>query len=298
MSQYFKSKSLGQRPKAHALFTDDGGIIVSVRKKRGPVPGADRKKKTKTAFIVGDGVLDEICPSLLNPAAKVQRVNWGAGEPLQRLTEAVKDWDSSTGSALETIGNKLNLRSFAIDVGISTSTLMAYVRKDNKRSNPGDSSGRPPLLTARNQGFIRNVLARKDRANEGANYPEAVDLVQELDQKLTQEQSRHHLSQTFLKGNTSIVKSKAVVAQHTTTNRSNITVPQQYRWHQTYEHSLDELRHNNTGVCRISGKTFGELIHCFITACDGTNLMASDDNSGVKVSGASNRKKHEKKSAD
>jgi transposase len=182
----------------------------------------------KTAAIVGDGGLDKLCPSLLKPAAKVQRANWGAGEPLQRLTEAVKDCDSSTGSALDTIYNNLSLRSFAIAVGISASTLMAYVRKDNKRYNPGDSAGRPPLLTARNQCFIRNVLARKDRANEGENYQEAVDLVQELDTKLTQEQARHHLSRTLLKGDTSIVKAKSVVAQQTTTKRSNITVPQQY----------------------------------------------------------------------
>jgi hypothetical protein len=229
MSQYFKRKSLGRRPKAHALCTDDVGVIVSGRKKRGPVPGAARKKKTKTAAIVGDGVLDKLCPSILKPAAKVQRVNWGAGEPLQRLTEAVKDWDSSTGRALDTIVNKLSLRSVAIAVGISASTLMAHVRKDNKRSNPGESAGRPPLLTARNQGFIHNVLARKDRANEGANYQDAVDLVKELDPKLTQEQARHHLLRTLLKGDTSIVKSKAVVAQQTTTKRRNITVPQQYR---------------------------------------------------------------------
>jgi hypothetical protein len=186
MSQYFKRKSLGRHPKSHALCTDDVGVIVSGRKKRGPVPGAARKKKTKTAAVVGDGGLYELCPSLLKPAAKVQRVNWVVGEPLQRLTEAVKDWDSSTGSALDTTGNKLILRSFSIAVGISASTLMAYVRKDNKRSIPGDSVGRPPLLTDRNQGFIRNVLARKDRANEGANYQEAVDVFQELDPKLTQ----------------------------------------------------------------------------------------------------------------
>jgi hypothetical protein len=92
------------------------------------------------AAIVGYGGLAELCPSLLEPA-KVQRVNWGAGEPLQRLIEAVKDWDSSTGSALGTIGHKLSLRSFAITVGISASKLMAYVRKDNKRSDPGYSAG-------------------------------------------------------------------------------------------------------------------------------------------------------------
>jgi hypothetical protein len=273
MSQYFNTKSLVQRPKAHEVCTDDVGVIMSGIKKRGPVPGAARNKKTKTAAIVGDGGLYELCPSLLKPVAKVQRVNWGAGEPLQRLTEAVKDWDSLTGSALDTIGNKLSLRSFAIAVGISASTLMAYVRKDNKRSNPGDSAGRPPLLTARNQGFIHNILARKDRANEGTNYQKAVDLVQELNPKLTQEQAQHHLSWTLMKGDTIIVKAKEVVAQQTTTKRINITVPQQYWWHQTYEHSLDELRQNNTGVCHISGKTFGELIHCFITAGDETAIM-------------------------
>jgi hypothetical protein len=134
--------------------------------------------------------------------------------------------------------------------------------------------------------------------NEGANYQEAVDLVQELDPKLTQEQARHPLSRNLLKGDSSIVKSKAGAPQQTTTKRSNITVPQQYRWHQTYEYSLDELRRNNTSVCRISCKTFGELIHCFITAGDDANLMTSDDNRGVKVIGATNRKKDKKKSAD
>jgi hypothetical protein len=77
MSQYFKRKSLGRRPKAHALCTDDVGVIASGRKKRGPVPGAARKKKTKTAVIIGDGGLDKLCPSLMKPSAKVQRVNWG-----------------------------------------------------------------------------------------------------------------------------------------------------------------------------------------------------------------------------
>jgi hypothetical protein len=123
-------------------------------------------------------------------------------------------------------------------------------------------------------------------------------LVQELDPKLTQEHARHHLSRTLLKVKTAIVKAKSVVAQQTTTKRSNITVPQQYRWHQTYEHSLDELRRKNTGVCCISGKTLGEMIHSFITSGDETNLMSSDYNRGVKVVGAANMKKHEKKSAD
>jgi hypothetical protein len=82
---------------------------------------------------------------------------------------------------------------------------------------------------------------------------EAIDLVHELDTKLSQQQARFHLSRTLLKGEKSIVKAKAVVAQQTTTKRSNITVHQQYRWHMIYESSLDELHRRNTGVCRLSG---------------------------------------------
>jgi hypothetical protein len=41
---------------------------------------------------------------------------------------------------------------------------------------------------------------------------EAIDLAQELDPKLSQQQARFHLSRMLLKGNKSIVKSKAVLA--------------------------------------------------------------------------------------
>jgi hypothetical protein len=80
MSQYFKRKSLGRRPKAHALCTDDAGIIVIGRNKIGPVPGAARKKKTKTktktktAAIVGDGGL-EVCGVLTHHRRHWQKLH-------------------------------------------------------------------------------------------------------------------------------------------------------------------------------------------------------------------------------
>jgi hypothetical protein len=103
---------------------------------------------------------------------------------------------------------------------------------------------------------------------------------------------------TLLKGDKSIIKAKAVVAQQTTTKRSNITVPQQYHWHMIYERSLDELRRRNTGVCHLIGNTFGELIHFFITGGDKTNLSTSGDSRSVKAIGAAGRNKQEKKTAD
>jgi hypothetical protein len=96
-------------------------------------------------------------------------------------------------------------------------------------------------------------------------------LVHELDPKLSKQHAHFHLSSALLKGDTSIVETKSVVAQQNTTKRSNITVPQKYRWHMIYESSLDELRRRNTGVCRFSGNIFGELIHLCITGGDEMN---------------------------
>jgi hypothetical protein len=60
------------------------------------------------------------------------------------------------------------------------------------------------------------------------------------------------------------------------------------------ESSLDDLYRRKTGVCHLSGKTFGEMIHFFITGGDETNLLASKNSRSVKVVGAAGRKKHEK----
>jgi hypothetical protein len=106
----------------------------------------------------------------------------------------------------------------------------------------GAVSGRQSLLDEQNQDFVHNVLARKDHANKGVNVQEAIDLVQELDPKLTYDQSRFRMTWTLLKGDKSIVKAKTTVAQQTTTKRSNITVNQQFRWYHTYTTALNELR--------------------------------------------------------
>ena len=66
-------------------------------------------------------------------------------------------------------------------------------------------------------------------------------------------------------------------AQRTTTKRSAITVAQQYRWFKRYEEGLKFLREKNTGVCRKTGKQFGELIRHFIIGGDETNLIADAD---------------------
>jgi hypothetical protein len=87
------------------------------------------------------------------------------------------------------------------------------------------------------------------------------------------------------------------VAQATTTKRSGITLSQQFHWHTMYDSALNELRCRNTGVCNLTGKTFGELIHHFIVGGDETCFMGCEQGT-VKVIAAAGRSKHEKKTHD
>ena len=85
-------------------------------------------------------------------------------------------------------------------------------------------------------------------------------------------------------------------AQATTIKRSAITVEQQFRWHHTYEQALNLLRARNTGVCKETGKTFGEVIHHFIIGGDETGMSGSDGN--VEIVGSVEKKKHEATNMD
>jgi hypothetical protein len=93
------------------------------------------------------------------------------------------------------------------------------------------------------------------------------------------------------------VKPKSKVAQATAAKRSAITVKQQFCWHVTHDSSLDQLRKQNTGLCRLAGLTFDELIHHFVVGTDKTCLLACEEENILEF-GSAGRKKHEKKTND
>jgi hypothetical protein len=64
--------------------------------------------------------------------------------------------------------------------------------------------------------------------------------------------------------------------QKMTLKRSAITIEQQYRWFQTYGQAVKFLRENNTGLCKETGTTCGELNHPFIIGGDETCMLARD----------------------
>ena len=173
-------------------------------------------------------------------------------------------------------------------------TFKNYVSQNEaKRQKVEIRVGTKPLVTPSDQLLLAHVMARKYRANSGMKPTEAYDMVQEIIPMISHTASIIHFNRTLVKKHTTVVKSKQVVSQNTTTRRSAITIIQKFLWHTIYEDDLNELRSLNTGVCSKLGKTFGELIHEFIIRGDETCFQACDNKS--VVIGSAGRTKHEKK---
>jgi hypothetical protein len=283
LTDFFKRRRLG-RPKKKGNLASDRIIVVKRGVDNKPVKHHDASKRKAP-------------PSKVLQVKKA-RANYGSGEGLEKLTAAVTEWNAGTGRALDSNGEKRGLVQFSNVVGIPLDTFRKYVHPDpEKRREVGKSVGRPSLLTTGDQRFISDVLARLDRANDGSDLSGAIDLIQDINPDLSRTQARQTFARTVRPNHPHILKPKNMTAQATTTKRSAITVPQQFRWLRTYNSCLDDLRRRNMGVCKLTGKTFGELIRHFIFGGDETCMQACA-NGAVKVVGSAGRKKHEKKTND
>jgi hypothetical protein len=280
---FAKKKCRRGRPKKRGNLADDNITVLAVKKAKSGRPPSKARVAKKPSFEV---------------TKKPSRTNWGKGKQKERLSKAIDDWDSGGGNAIDSNGEPVSLTAFSNRVGIPYNTLRQYIKGDKeKRRTVGKSVGQPPLIKKKDQEFVAQVLARLDRANDGATLPEAIDIVQQLDPDLSRQQARMAFRRTVHLQHPTLLKPKLRVAQSTTTKRSAITVMQQYRWHTTYESALNELRRRNTGVCKVTGKSFGELIHHFIVGGDETCFMASAQGT-VKVVASVSKTKHEKKDSD
>ena len=125
----------------------------------------------------------------------------------------------------------MSMYEFSKRVRIPSSTLHSYAHANaSQRQRLGSSAGKPAIVNDETAQFAVDVLRRRDRGNDGMNHREAIDMVHDLMPML----SRKQVSQTFLRtirpGHSSEL-SNIVKAQASTTKRSSITIPQQYRWH-------------------------------------------------------------------
>jgi hypothetical protein len=286
IKKFFNVKRKPGRPKK---VVPEGGDCLKNRKPRG------RPKKT-----VADGEQFPAVKTVANNKqlslqVKKTRTNWSKGEDLRRLQEAVNAWNVKSERTLDSNAEPMTRNAFANLNGIPPETFRKYVQQQNPRV-VGNSVGTKAIITKKDSQFVADVLRRADRGNDGKTRHQALDLIQEVKPNISFVQAENHFQHTFRGHHRDEIKQRPVKTQMTTTKRSAITVKQQYRWFQTYGLAVQFLREKNTGLCKETGKTCGELIAHFIIGGDETCLQASD--AEAAVIGDRNKKKHEKKSAD
>ncbi|KAL3914710.1 MAG: hypothetical protein SGPRY_007531 [Prymnesium sp.] len=139
------------------------------------------------------------------------------------------------------------------------------------RTELGAHAGKPSLLSKEEQGFVVDVLRRRDRANDGMNPRKAANMVQDIVLTLGKQQAADVLRQTISPNN----KDKL----------TNITVDKAYGF----------VRECNTGRTP-DGRSFGEVMAHFIFGGDETCFLASAGD--VRIIGDKEKKKHEAATAN
>ena len=102
----------------------------------------------------------------------------------------MEDWDNKTGEHLQEDENKeMSLQVYCSLIDIPYPTFKKYVCADkDKRRVIGCSVGKPSVLDDETQVFATDVIRRKDRANDGLNKREAVDMIHDLKPELKRKQ--------------------------------------------------------------------------------------------------------------
>ena len=158
--------------------------------------------------------------------------------------------------------NLFFLKVLAEKIGTPFLTLKKYLFSDlSKRRVSGDGVGGKSLLHRKYYDFSGQVATRYDRVNNGLARREMIELVKELNLHLdrpaaSRQVSRHIIPNEKHSGYIKVF----VTTQSTTTDRSAITVDQQFQCHNLVEDQYKILKLRNDGVCPVSGKYFGKIM--------------------------------------
>jgi hypothetical protein len=227
---------------------------------------------------------------------KKTHINWGKGEHRDLLAKAIQDWLNKVGNAIDKNGEEiLEAHLFANKLGIPPQTFYKNICMGNRRILGDGSCGKKKWMTKKDVLFAGCVLARADQENDGLSLKEAVDMIQELKPDITCKGACRQIIRYVLPVNVqaSVLKKSAQKVQATTSNRTNINMVQQYRWHRTVQEVYNLMQTKNTGLCKLLGKSFGEIMPHFIIGLDERCLM-SDCHSDLRVFAAADKKKQEK----
>ena len=124
--------------------------------------------------------------------------------------------------------------------------------------------------------FMGDVLVWEYRGNNGMGRAEAMDAIHEINTTLERKQYQDQLDRRVL---TKLhadekIKRRTLKAQAMKTERTAITYQSQLHWYIFVTGMFDDLRKKNVGVCKDTGKKFGELIQNFVLGLDEACIMA------------------------
>ena len=227
---------------------------------------------------------------------KKTRRNWGVGEDRMLMENAVNDWLNDGELKHDDDGEEItDYVACARRQDMPPSVFYKHACPNNRRQIGDGRRGKPRLLEDDEIKLIGSVCARRDRANDGLTRAEATDLIQQLKPEITRDAARLQLSRVVMPTNAAkgLIKGELQTVQATTSDRTNINVAQQHRWHAIVDKLHRDLEDKNTGRCNMSGKSFPLLMGHFIIGLDEMCLM-SDQHGGLKIIGSADKKKHEK----
>ena len=155
------------------------------------------------------------------------------------------------------------------------------------------SSEKTCLLSNVEVEILQDIVCKRDRVNEGVSRKEAVQLGIDIGQAKSIKQAENHLDYLIREQRLPKLKrdGRTVLAQTTTTERSQINVNQQLCWHFMIDAEWEHLRKVNT-----PSEKFVSLQEHFQFNIDESCFMCSD--SVLKIIGDGSKKKHDKNTSD
>ena len=209
-------------------------------------------------------LLSETAAAVLPPPppsnAKKTRINWGKpGPDRDKMERAIDHWLNEGEDRFDFNGERIDdYVVYANYCDIPVNSLYRYIHPDaSKRHKLGDGSrGKDKLLTDEEVRFVGQVLARQDRANDPYGRKQAKDIIMDVAEKeLKPKAASQILTRRVIPMNASegILKSNLQKPQATTSDRTNINIAQQYRWHRLVDTEYNNLRIQTLGYAKRVG---------------------------------------------
>ena len=128
-------------------------------------------------------------------------------------------------------------------------------------------------------------MAKQHQTNDGISSKDSIGTIQDINPSINLRLSasrqllRNILPQNARAG---LLKYSMQKVQATTGNHTSRNVIQKYRWNKIVDKVFTMMRSKNVGLCKKSGKTFGEVVYNFIIGMDEMCIM-SDTHGDIKM---------------